>query len=333
LAITNKLPFLTENAVVMTGTNILYWIKWPDGYSESFTNRSGNTTTALVIVDWEDSADFKNYAMGFTNAIRGASTFERFTPLRNPYAPKQYLVACDLVEQYMTQDQREEMALASPDPYSLPWAPDPVYYNWPKGGWACYQLTFSTMPYPILRDEDLPAAGSGVIQELSRYVRKTFRSIPKERKTPTFGYETCEVTPTIVAEAGFVPIVETEIVYTLFQVPNDLVPLTAISACSGRCNSVVFDGKAVETMLFRGLAAPIEPYGGPSGELYCDLMYTMSLSPSTNGWNYVPVGTDTGSPPALVYKRVRETGSASGTSPGKPLYSSVDFSGLFKPEA
>ncbi len=330
MSVVNKLPFEDTNGIYLPGGEIKFWVRFPDKYTEEFTNNSGNSTTVNIAVPWDDAADFKNLAMGFTTGTAGQPTFYRTIPMRNPYASKQYLQSMRLVSQVATQDQMEELQKASPDPTLFPWAKDAAYDNWPTGGWVEYECTFTTMPYPILRDDEMPAAGSGVIQELSRYVRKTRRTIVQERRLPSYGFETCEVAPTVIPEVGFVPYTTEEIIYTIYQVPIALVPDVAISNCGACVNDATFDGKATETMLFKGLAAPLEPYGGPSGELYVNLMYNFGHNAQT--WQSVPVNVDP-STKLPVYKRLRVTGSDTGTGTGSPLYGKADFSALFKPAA
>jgi len=331
MAITNKLPFDESMGVYLPGAEIKYWVKFPENYSEEFTNNAGNSTVARIYIPWEESASFKIEAMGYTIGESGEDRFNRTTPMRCPYTTKQYLQSMRLTGLYTSQDQLAAAAEASPDPVLLPFARDPVFGDWPTAGWAEYELIFQTLPYPVLSDSEL-TTGSGVIPELARYVRKTRRTVVQERRLPSLGFETCEVSSTVIQEVGFVPYTTEEIIYTLYQVPLALVPDTAISNCGACVNDTTFDGKAAGTMLFKGLAAPIDPYGGPSGELYVNLMYNFGYNAQT--WYKYPVGVDGSG--NTVYKRIRKykPGVDVGTTnDGEPMYGKADFAGLFKPLA
>lgn len=317
-------PPLTEsNAITEPNSGVKYWVRFPDMYSEQFTKNSGGVINVNMLVAWDDAADWKAGMLGYTEGSVGGSSFQRRTPHLCPYTSKLYCQSVQFVNQFASQDQ-----LTGTTVDTLPWGRDAGRDNWPYGGYIEYMVTYTAYPYAIQIDADID--NGATIPEFTRYIRKTTRSIPKERSLPALGFETCESPPQYIREVGFVPFIETEIVYTWFEIPIALVPIAAIDACSGRTNSATFDGYAAETVLFRGLAAPIEPYAGPSGELYTNLMYTMSYL--SNGWNKLPMGVTSGGGD-IIWTRVRERGSASGTDPGKPLYPKVAFAQLFKPSA
>lgn len=308
---------------------VRYWLEWPRGYTEHFVDGTGNIITANAFVDWNDAAEFKLAMTGYTQSDRTAygsspSQFLRVLPHRCPYTSTMYCREMRLVDFGLTQDM-----------LSGGYDQDPAYENWPTAGWAKYELTYGNLPYILRTDSGAYSESLNVlspaygIPELSRYCIIEDRSLPKERKLPSYGYETCSSTPTIIPEVGFVPMIETEFVITLMRVPLELRPVSAYAACAGYVNSDICYGKTIETMLFKGLAGPVRPYPDANGDLYVDLPYVFSYMP--NGWNCLPTGM-TGTPPAIVWSRVRKIGSASGTDPGEPLYASRSFKGLFKPE-
>lgn len=307
----------SDNILFEPNTNAQYWVVFPEGYKENYTKNSGNTSKFVYSVAWEDVADWKAGMMGYTEGSVGATTYRRTIPHRNPYATKQFLVDLELVSQTMTDAQNSARN---------PWGIDFGFENYPYGGWCQYAATYANYPYPIKRDSE-------VSSELDRYVRKVYRSIPRERRMPTGGFETCEDPSTRTQEVGFIPYVETEMIFTQFEVPLDLVPLDAIAKASGHVNLSEFDGKATETVLFRGLAQPIDPYPGPSGELYTNLVYNFCYKPPF-GWNYIPKSVDqTTLEINWVRLRRRTSPPATGTANGEPLYPSAEFLPLFQPRA
>ena len=307
----------SDNVLFEPNSGVQFWVVFPKDYDEQFTKNSGCSSQFHYRVAWEDAAAWKAGMLGYTEGLVGGATYNRITPHKNPYTDKQYCIDVKLINQTMTDAQNTDRN---------PWAPDFAYQNFPSGGWVEYIATYAIYPYTILADDELGSSGS----ELSRYIRITNRSVPRERRLPTFGYETCEATPTKIPEVGFIPFVELELTYTQFEVPLDLVPNTAIANVGSHINEAEFEGYAPETVLFRGIAAPIEPYPGPSGELYTNLTYLFSYLP--HGWNFIPMYVDE-TTNQIVWKRIRMTGSAAGTGEGRPLYPAADFDQLFKPRA
>ncbi len=301
---------------------IFYWVLFPEKYSERYTRGEGNQTTVEIVVQWKDAADFKKYAMGFTTGVRGEDVFRRRLPLACPWASNQYLA--EMVAVSAGNFAADEGGPATR--FEL----DPVFDNWPKCGYVSYLCTFVSLNYQLLPNDQIESKigfiGTGVIPELFRYVRKTERTLPKERRVPSATFETDDGVNTKIPEVGFFAVYEKEYVYTLIEVPYDLIPRAEMDARLVKVNSLTFDGMAPETVLFKGLTGELQPYVGPGGELYCDLPYLMGYRP--DGWNKAPVGFNSSGGPNYI--RIKQTGAPTGT---KPPYASTTFVELFKPRA
>lgn len=325
---------------------ILYWVlaDW-DAYYEQYEDVN-NLTRVLIAVNWWEAPDFKTYALGTTDRIGTATYFERYTPLLyqglGPLKPSQYLTSLKKVKIHVGTDTNGVPQYAKPDP-SSGWPDFPgIIYNssgLPLGMQTriIYDAVFTCPPYDIV---DQPTFLGTDKKELRRYVTREQQIVPKERKTPSFGFETynpanpatttnppCQPIP----EVGFVPFHSIELHYTWRKVPVENVPGTAIGKCLNKINNAAFDinadgtyGRfATGTVLFRGLANKLTPYRGPNAEWLIDIPYVFDYQygdGTTNTWNKLPRNDGT-----WASIRVRET------NPPQPLYYSDDFEALFQP--
>lgn len=310
--------------------DIDYWVSFPAGYGEHWET-DANQISARLVVAWDDAADFKAAAMGSTKKFVGSSFdyFDRTPPLRCPYTDGLYLSSMRLAQFGVNggADQRS----------------DEAFDNWPAADWCHYDCMFTNRPYEIVAGTEF----NGL--ELSRYVQRQERFVPRERIISGGGYETFEATRlTIGDERQFVPYYEYEFIYTWYQIPIGSIPRTAIKACALRVNGSAFDagglgapagGFAAGDVLFKGYASPFVPYRGPDGAWYVDISYLFGYQPadgSGDGWNKVPKKDST-----WIRVVVRNSGTFPGT-PGTPLYFTpsvatggaytADFAGLFRPE-
>jgi hypothetical protein len=278
-----------------------------------------------IVVKWDDAGAFTQYALGFTEGTVGAPSFDRNPPLICPYAENnnQYLTSLVAVD---TGNFNANGTLTGTE-----FERDPAADNWPRSGWIRYQATFVSLNWtaPPLTNAELaalPVRADGII-ELGRYITKTRRTIPKERRVPGYTFITYDSSQTGVPEVPFFAIYEEEIVYTLKEVPFNMYPSKAIADNLILINHDVFDGAAAGTMLFKGVVGEMQPYVGPNGALYFDIPYLFGYRKDT--WNKLPVGFDAAGGPA--FKTVRQQGAAPNTK--RPYKTSTAFGNLFKPRA
>lgn len=311
-------PLLDDEACTLSTSegDIQYWIMFPDGFGEQWTRGEGNSTTVTILVAWDDAATFKRFALGFTTGFVDHDTYYRTLPLAAPWAENQWLTSLRAIDVGNFADDE----VSSGTTFEL----DLAFENWPRCGWVRYQATFVSLNYKLVSDNDLAEETRTDAKELSRYVRRTERTVPKERRVPGYTFETDEATPVPIDEVGFFAIYEKELVYTLLEVPADLVP--EYEDVMVNLNDDTFDGYPAGTLIFKGVAGEQQPYVGPNGELYFDLPYLFGYRPQ--GWNYIPIGFDSAGGP--VWKRIRQKGASTGT---KPPYKSADLSILFKPRS
>lgn len=309
---------------------ISYWVlaDW-NTYFEQFEDVN-NQTVVSIAVAWDDAGAFKSYALGYAQAAGGGATYlDRFTPLAVPWATGQYLTSLRKIGVHAGVTSAGVPVLHSPSD---------IYDNWPTfeptDGMPpriVYSAVFSCPTYDIVSQSSFVGAGSP--RELKRFVTRERQVNPRERKVPSYGFETAEATPQIIPEVGFIPYYDYELYYTWKKIPLALVPDTAIANCLLKVNNATFDYKAdgtygkyrVGDILFKGLANRITPYRGPNGEWLVDLAYTFSFQPGDgtgNGQLKVPRNGNT-------WILVRQRGSSA--SP-KYLYQSADLDTLFQPE-
>ena len=291
-------------------------------YKESW-QQNGNTTTIICVVpgDWTIRRRFLKDMLGFTIAHRfpdvEGNAVEpvlcRYLPERNPVAPWEFCVSCDLIDAY--GNHRQESSLS----------------NWPRYDWLVYACVFQAVPYTILPNPTPNALyvggnpetiyGSPVpFDEMTRYVYWKRRWNSREQKIPGGGFKLVGAVPPVsLGEVGFRPSTEIEYQATWYQIPVDSMPSDAIADCVGHVNEapLTIDNKeyAAETALFKG--AEEEKYFTASGDFVCDMKYLFGIREET--WNFFPSRTGV---PVLV--------TSDGTSTGDKLYTTRDFTALFK---
>jgi len=317
---------------------VTYWqLADLDAYYEK-NERDGNLATTLIAVPWADRVTWKKYALGTAKAVTNGY-LDRWTPLPWPYsdAGDLYLTSVDKIKVHVgnaaTSSPRGEALFHRTDPMRKNWFTLPTQTGLPPR--IVYRATFGNYPYRIV-DQD--AFRAGTTNELRRNVIRERESRPRERKIPSMGFETDEVSPVVIPEVGFVPYVDYEFTYTWVGVPEDDVPWTAIGNHTLKINENAFDIKKDGTfgkykkgdILFCGLAGKIRPYRGPDHSWLIDLPYVFRWQPAdgvetggrSDGMLKVPRNNGT-------WIKIRERGSVA--SP-KYLYGRADLDTLFQPE-
>lgn len=264
--------------------------------------RDANMDVNEVVVKWEDADAFCKEVVGYTEWNAPSATLSRHLPLESNLRPGLFCDNWELVSHGAYPERTETH--------------DEFLDGWPVQDWARYRLTFLRPKYKLYSDSTLVSDYSS--KEQNRYCTLSRAYQPRERKTPSSGFETAAdgtVTPPhaggqVVSEVGFIPDYQLEYVVTWAQVPEAAVPEGAISAALAKVNSGPWTvpgtsySFAAGTLLFKGPAAAFEKYQGADGGWYEDLAYVIAHQP--NGWNkyrlnngnYVPfVARGTSTPP------------------------------------
>jgi hypothetical protein len=169
-------------------------------------------------------------------------------------------------------------------------------------------------------------AGGSPPRELGRFIKLYEQAVPREFRRSDYGF-VIEGTQQEVLQVGFIPFIQSEVIYTWYQVPYpDAVPWNTIESTYLKVNNAEFDGDELVvgyqqgTLLFTKSGPLDNWYYGPGGRRYVDVVYYFTRNIA--GWNrYLrPDGTYVN----LVRKNV----------PGNvPPYASADFTQLFNPGA
>lgn len=334
---------LTCDPVDRPEGNIYYLTKWPDGFHEQYTYNSGSLNQNVAFCEWDDGNDFVDFTLGYTRWDRGDATrFHRVLPAASAFQPDTLFA--------------ESVTLADTGLFSGSQRPDSDANNWMDADWAAYTVEYRHRKYSLLTDAQVDSGGNPWAaygcKELGRYLERICRFNAQERKISGYLLQTYDPVTNNhlvdIPDAGFVPFYQGEIVYIWHQVPYDAVPLDAMTACTacvhgqdfGPPNGMVgqpFDLKRnvaddawvlrweEDTLLFKGLGEPLDPYPGPSGELLVDVHYLFGWQPQ--GWNYFPPPVP-GDPWRPVRRRLNVPDAA---NPNIPYYGLADFRSLFKP--
>lgn len=266
---------------------------------------------------WDDVGDVRSALCGYTEWTFGDLTLTRTLPYQWPFTTPLYCESAELVDYGFAKGADSH---------------DPTADDWPKGEWATLQCVFTRPPYALVEDAELtPLTG-----ERGRFLSLRQQYNPRERRRPSYVFQTAEADPIPTDEVGFIPDFSVSIYATWWQVPYDAAPLLAIAKAGATVNDTDFWLKGItgeaaggvyadpEQLLFKGCATPLEPYSGADGGLYFDLIYLFDYRPTLHGWNgYRKNDTS--------YVRLRLKGSATGLGAGIPPYQSSDFSLLFQP--
>lgn len=329
---------------------IKYWVlaDW-EGYYEQFADNA-NQTRVLIACNFNQRANFRKYALGFTEDIGSSSYFNRVAPLQCQFKKDQYLIE---LKKYKIHAGTQNTGVTDMDT-----APDALLDYWPALSSTSgmpprivYDATFANLDYDVVDQTVFNDTGSK--NEQRRCITYEDRMNAKERKTPSFGYETNDATATPIPEVGFLPYYDYEFTWTWRRVPYQSIPRKAIANCllkvnnavfgyeresdlakrqtSGRLVGDVYGRYQVGDILFRGLASKLKPYRGPQGEWLIDLPYVFAFQPAgtdgtvvdNNGHQKIPKADGT-------WVTIRQRGSVA--SP-KYLYQSALLDTLFRPES
>lgn len=291
-----------------------------EGYQEQNIDKASNYVINARVA-WEDAGDFLVDVLGYTDetsAAVGTTYFRRVLPLVFPASDTLYC------------DEATLISYPSSSPAGVN-VPDPYFDGLFQSDWAIYKLVFNRKPYRL--DEDVNVEGLNT-PELARYCMRSIRPSIRERTINTPGGLEVVATGAKIPTTAFITDYTEQYIYTLCQVPCDLIPWTAIQGCGGKTNSqTVTDNTysdlfvngftfAVDELRFDGLAQDLMPYQGPNGVWYVDIPYMFSWRPG--GWRKLP---DPGNAGSLVEVKF------SGITPTKYLYDQANLRTLFMPRA
>lgn len=297
--------------------DIPYLVRWlgkgDDGFGETYAERAGKSTRAVLIVRWDDASDFKRFALGHCDSHQTGPTWflDRRLPFLCPWTEDQYVDEIDAVG----------VLGAAAQIY-----PDPAFDGWPHAEAIAYACTFRDRPYDLKSDAELSEGATE--RELRRYVIRTRKPIIKERKLNSFQVvKTSDPNSPLSDVVGFLPWSEATLVYTWVMCPVERVPWAAIDATANKINSATFDSNpgslkvggpfAAKKLLLSAVDGLDAPYKMPNNKWAFDISYTFRYKPVT--WDHVPVSNGT-----EVQVQIRGSGD--------PLYQTADFGALFKPE-
>jgi hypothetical protein len=309
----DNFPFITDNSPVMsTPAGDIPYETQGLRLSERYARHEGGTSRIPLCINGEDAADFLLYGPGYTVRAGSSGTgvyLQRYLPYKNPSTETQYLV---------------ELTTAQNGAVDV----DPTLDNWPIFSWLVYNADFSTLPFDVKSESEMPVLSDGTPNELARYVIRRPAFTSRERKIPQFQLETDESTPNPIPESGWIPDVTSDWLYTWVEVPWDAIPFDSIADTLGKINNATFDtvtprgrNMAQGTVLLAGVQGLDQPYIGPDGGMYGDITYL--LRQRKLGWNNY-VRLDDGGALTTVAWRYRG-------KPGVRPYKETDFQVLFKP--
>lgn len=278
-----------------------------NGYKESFT-KDANSFSQIVVCKWSDAEDFRRDVLGHTEYDSSyTKSFRRTLPMLCPYTTSAYAYKMDLIDygrmpslQDFGTDDFDAAALAANAANGISTGQAiPAFYenvemdDWMETAHAMYEIQFARLPYPIVTDDMVINAQQGGDPlnnvdgcELDRYVIRRRVNNVRELRTPDYNFQIVGTTTPILVNS-FVAAVESELIYTLVQVPYDHVPRAAVDSCRLKINNSTFDAGRVfypdgtiasrpgyppATLLFvdcRGIDLP--PAMGADGGLYQDL--------------------------------------------------------------
>lgn len=312
---------------------ITYWALAELGAYYEKNERDGNVIGTLLAVPWKDRIDWKKYALGTVKKF-SSTYFDRVTPIPCPYANKDelYLMSVEKVGLHVGLDSGGKPVFATTDSLNNNYFTLPTSTYFPPR--IVYRAVFGNFPYKIVNQSDFAA---GILNEQRRFVIKERETRPRERRVPSFGFETDEASPVPIPEVGFVPFVDTEFTWTWVGVPEKDYPETAIKTCTLKVNNATFgfleDGTygrySAGDILFVGMLAKLKPYRGPNSEWLFDLPYTLRwqyADGAGNGMQKIPRTPTSADDNRWVLVR------AAGTSATpRYLYQTANLDTLFQP--
>lgn len=308
-------------------TGDIYYRVKPLSYREEYSHNNGSFQQITILVDWQESNDFVNFTLGYTEWDRADPTrLHRVPPMQSPFQSTMYAEHTASGPYTVRQGQGIRVKQA-------------VNY-WPDADDIEHTITFRPRLYDMLSDADVDGSdypwAAHECKELGRYVQRI--PTPRYEELKLGNYELDVVNPvggaiSPIPDVGFVPFVSTDLTYIWYGIPEDAVPLDAIDECSGKINDAAFDKKRnvadtawvdrhpAQTLLFKGSSQELSPHSGPDGERLVDVYYAFSRQ--IKGWNKFPPPDPTSSTWWTVQRRR--------TTPPAPLYATADFRTLFKP--
>lgn len=237
--------------------------------------------------------------------------FRRRQPMSCPYAPNAYAVSMRLVayghrpdsgdaaDYTLEADTMNVLQGVDPGRVVSPFHDPTIYDGWPVYHRAVYEVIYTRRPYAILSDQVLrDTAGVFDGMELARYVLRQKTVNVREMRMPDYNFVPEDGDETLVRVNGFIPTVESEYVFTWYQVPFQKIPHAAIRECRMKINQSAFDqsltflgdgtpysraGFPEGTMLFIDAQDIDVPYEGADGGLYCDVRYVFRHKENRRG--------------------------------------------------
>jgi len=286
-----------------------------------------NMLALQVLVGWGDSNAWKREAVGYTTWNGASPTLERHLPMADPYGLGLWLDECELLATGVEKGTTQLY--------------DPFYNNAPRQDWVRYQCVFRRPRHWLYTDDVIRDDFSS--QEQHRYVERSFRYVPRERRVPAFGFEVDEnpegtASWRRIEETAFLPDYQLEYLFTWKQVPIDAVPFAAYESQLLTVNGSAFKvpGNAetasaareyeAGTLLFRGISMPLDWYQGADGDFYLDPQIVLAYQPG--GWNKQLL-RPLGGGGERRYGSVRHHN----ITPDTPPYASSNFLDLFTPDS
>lgn len=304
-----------------------------DSYSEAYA-RDASHVSCLIRCRWSDRLNFRKEMLGYSVWRSGATYLDRYLAVA---CPVDTTLRCESLEMKKKGCDPQRTSLA-----------DSVT-GWLECDWAVYHAVFRKPPYLVCDDDATIPFGNTGRFEYTRYTSLKRQFSGRERRIPGLQFTTVETTVQVIPDPAFIPDVTQQFWLTWYQVPAESVPDARIGSCINTVNSVdwpipignfgqsgnpgggitavtiKYFTATAESLLFRGLAQPVEPYPGADGNLYFDLTFCFDYRPTTYGWNGFRKNDGT-----YVRLKVKGTGS-SGTDPGTAPYPKTDHRLMFQP--
>jgi hypothetical protein len=231
----------------------------------------------------------------FEKAILGYSTIDtvnsgrlkRYYPLRWPYRNQGSLDALSLSLPSLGKVAKENVVSQSTDGPVVNMA---GYSYWPSAPRYHYDCQFGSLPYTRFDTDAEAYTGPTPPRELGRFIRVYEQAVPREFRTPDYGFVRADKPDQEVLKVGFVPFIQAEVIYTWYQVPYpNGIPWQTIEDTYLKVNDDNFDGDEnaegyLEGTLLFTKTGPLDNwYFGPGGLKYVDVIYYFTYNPI--GWN------------------------------------------------
>lgn len=237
-----------------------------DGYREQFSAKMAQATRVFD-VSWDQRGGFIVSMLGY--AEPAPPDIYRLLPNQHPNFPWMYATDVELVQPIGAMS-RDSMQVAGMIAY-VNGAPDSnnTFADFP--GKARYKVTYKTLPYDVIANNNMPGAS-----EFYRFVEPRPAYAIQALPVTSFQLKFADTGDPIGAATKLMPTQELQ--YIWYQVPG--VPGAAIDNCIGAVNGAVFDQTVgaykgrncpSETMLM--LAPHIERYRGATGRIMFDITY------------------------------------------------------------